>query len=228
MIDISTLEEFLGVHPEWIVCPEAIIAPPDEEELLEWYPELEGSELLSRHMEAMNQGVSRGANYAQMRMNGSEHKFAEMISLQKSPGLQTDAIFFSGHRTLYDQFGSQKHLDRFVNTSKAHGFTPNAHAKYFPELARFQGDPEAYVTRSQGRSYIRKLCEQRGWECQGDVKVAKREPESDPLARENCKLLGEDIIRDRAMEMAKTDPSVLKMNRKDLRQKIIDKHGPSK
>jgi len=151
-----------------------------------------------------------------------------MIASQKGPGVETDATFFEGHSMLYDQFGSQKHLNRFLKNAKAHGHTPSPQSKYFPELARFQGDPEAFVTRSQGRSYIKKLCEKRGWAIEGAVNVEHREPESDPMDNKNCKPLGEDIIRDRAIQMSQSDPSVKKMDKRKLRQQIIEKHGPSK
>ena len=225
------VEEFLEKHPEWAVCPDFAISPPTDEELLEWYPELT-REFLDRSFEPVNIAgdmvVSRGALYAQLRMNGSAHSFAEMIALQKGPGLDTDDIFFSGQGTLYDQFGSEKHLQKFVKNAKANGYTPSPNDVYYPGLARFQGDPEAFVSRSQGRSYIKKLCERRGWACEGGVKVEHRQPGDDPLSKENCVALGEDIIRDRAAVMHMEKPETRRMDRTELRKKIIQEHGPSK
>lgn len=221
------VQEFIEEHPEWAVCPDFVISPPSLEELQGWYDEFTG-ELAIRYNELMAPGVSRGATYAQLRLNGQSHNFAEMIALQSGPGLDTDDIFFSGQGTLLNQFGSNKHVERFAKVAKRHGYTPSPNDVYYPGLARFQGDPEAFVSRSMGRSYIKKLCEKRGWACEGAVKVEHRQPEHDPLAPENCQTLGEDVIRDRAMQMYKEDPSVAKMDRKELRKKIIDKHGPSK
>jgi hypothetical protein len=47
------------------------------------------------------------------------------------------------------------------------------------------------------------------------------------LSPENCKPLGDDIIRSQAARMVKQDPSLKRMSRSELRQKIIEKHGPS-
>ena len=160
-----------------------------------------------------------------MRMNGQSHNLAEMVCLQKGPGLDTDDIFFSGQGTLDQQFGSEKHINRHVATAKKHGYKPSPNDVYYPGLARFQGDPEAFVSRSQGRSYIKKLCEKRGWACEGGVKVEHRQPLSDPLDKSIP--LGEDIIRDRAAVMMAENPELKTMDRQKLRQKIIEKQGPS-
>ena len=220
------ITEFLERNPEWAVCPDFIISPPSGEELAQDYPELTES-FLGRHEEYMSYGVTRGAQYAQMRLNGTAHSLAEMVALQQCAGIETDDTFFQGSKPLYDQFGSQKHLNTFLKAAKRRGFTPSVNSTYFPGLARFQGDPEAFVTRAQGRSYIRKLCEKRGWACEGGVNVKHREPESDPLDLKNCKPLGEDIIRNRAMQMAEKNPDVARMPRRELREKIIAEHGPS-
>lgn len=228
----DVIAEVIKDDPDWAVCPDMLVAPPDAGELRELYPDV--SEGLASHcLEPVRAGaskvaVARGAFYCMMRMTGVSPRLAEMLAMQQGPGLDTDDTFFQGQKPLYDQFGSQKHLDRHLKTASQHGFTPSVNATYFPNLARFQGDPEAYVTRSQGRSYIRKLLEKRGWACEGGINVKGREPESDPLAPENCKPLGEDIIRSREAKMFQQDPSLKRVNRKELRERIIEKHGPSK
>lgn len=222
-----TLESFLDDNPEWRVCPEYIFEPPTQEELRADWPELD-EYFIEFSQQIMRPGVTRGAVYVQMRFNGNTHKFADMIASQRGPGVDTDAVFFSGHRTLYEQFGSQKHLNRHLGHAAESGFKPGLHDKYFPELARYQGDPEAFVSRSQGRSYIKKLCEKRGWAIEGAVNVKSREPSEDPLAYENCVPIADDLIQGRINNMARKDPSVLRRSRKDLRREIIEKHGPSK
>lgn len=224
------LDEFLKNNEEWRQCPDLLVSPPTADELREWYPDTTHG-MLTAARDPVRIGkfmVTRGALYAQMRNRGESGKLADMVAMQQGPGLNTDSVFFSGCQPLYDQFESQKHLDRHLANAKKHGFTPSKNAVYMPGLARFQGDPEAFVDHTQGRGYIKKLCERRGWACDGAVTVAKREPESDPLADKNCVPLAKDIIQRRAKEMVKADPSLARLNRQDLRQKIIDKHGPSK
>lgn len=227
----SSFKQFLQTHSEWQKCPDLAMKPPTAAEISGWYEDASESilqacdEVLRIHGDMT---ITRGAHYAMMRFNGQSNNMAAMIAMQKGPGLNTDSVFFQGAKPLYDQFGSQKHLNHYLKAAKKHGFTPSKNSTYMPGLARFQGDPEAFVDHTQGRGYIRKLCERRGWSCEGAVNVQGRQPESDPLAYENCKPLAESIIRQRASQMVKSDPTLKRMDRRELRQKIIDKHGPSK
>ena len=63
------------------------------------------------------------------------------------------------------------------------------------------------------------------------MNVNWREPESDPLAPENCKPLGEDIIRGHMRTEVENNPDLAKgmtpKKRQALRQSIIQTHGPS-
>jgi len=222
-MNYQDLQSFLAQNDEWQSCPDLVVDPPTQEELTEKFGMVD-DQVLSRCDEWITSHVTRGAQYWMMRMRGSNDSFAAMISLQQGPGLDTDDVFFSGQKPLYDQFGSQKHLDRYLKASKAQGFTPPVNSTYFPNLARFPGDKEAYVTRAQGRSYIKKLCESRGWACEGGVNVAHRQPESDPYAKENCVPLGEDFIREREAKALRENP---KVDRRELRERIIEKHGSS-
>lgn len=228
----TLIESLISREPEWKACADYLLMPPDSEEIAMLFPDSD-SQIRDRALEVIRViddelMVTRGAFYCMLREGGSSDRFASMLALQVGPVINTDDTFFSGSKPLYDQFGSQRHLDRYLAAAKAQGYTPPANAVYFPNLARRVGDPEAWVTRSMGRSYIRKLCESRGWACEGAVNVKAREPESDPLADSNCRPLGDDIIRDRAKRMIQESPDMARMNRKELRQHIIDKHGPSK
>ena len=223
----KTVTEFCEENPEWKSCPDLLLMPPSREELVEDMCYELDENFLKKSGQRMSNGATRGAFYAMQRINGSTHKFAEMLALQRGPALDTDDVFFSGSKPLYDQFQSTRTLNTHLKASAKHGFRPSPNSTYFPGLARFRGDPEAYVTRAQGRGYIKKLLESRGWACEGGVNVEHRQPESDPLAPENCVRLADDIIADKAKEMIAKDPSLKKVNRKDLRAEIIKKHGAS-
>ena len=219
--------EFIKSNPDWLEFRDLLLAPPDAEEIRKGYPDAD-RELLSRCMEPLTGIVTRGAQYLRMRMSGEGDKLASMVSLRKGPVLSTDDTFFQGQGTLYDQFGSQKALDRTLAASKAMGFVPPKNAIYFPNLARKKGDPEAYVTRAMGRSYIKKLLEKRGWESEGAVRVKGRQPENDPLDPKNCVPLADDIVKQYADKMIKQDPSLKRLKKSELREKVIAKHGPQR
>ena len=217
--------DFMAANPDWAEHRDLIFCPPDAEEIKSLYPDA-SRELLSRCMEGMSRFVSRGAQYLRMRMAGESDSLASMVALRKGPALSTDDTFFQGQGSLYDQFGSQKALDRTLAASKAMGFVPPKNAVYFPNLARRKGDPEAYVTRAMGRSYIKKLLEKRGWASEGAVNVKAREPENDPLDAKKCIPMGNDVIQHYAAKMVAKDPSLKRLKQGELRAKVIEKHGP--
>lgn len=217
--------DFMVANPDWAEHRDLIFCPPDADEIKSLYPDA-SQEILSRCMEGMSRFVSRGAQYLRMRMAGESDSLASMVALRKGPALSTDDTFFQGQGSLYDQFGSQKALDRNLAASKRHGFVPDKNDVYFPNLARFKGDPEAYVSRAQGRSYIKKLLEKRGWESDGAVKVKGRQAENDPLDAKNCVPMGNDVIQHYAAKMVAKDPSLKSLKRSELRAKVIEKHGP--
>ncbi len=226
-VQVREYLEFLQDNPDWAACEDLLIQPPDAEEIEKGYPDAD-RELLARCREMLGRYVTRGAQYTKMREAGESDKLAAMVSLRKGPVLSTDDTFFQGMQPLYEQFGSQKALDRNLAASKAQGFVPDKNAVYFPNLARRKGDPEAYVTRAQGRAYIRKLLEKRGWSAEGAVSVKGREPETDPLDRKNCIPLADDVIQRYAGKMLEKDPSLKRLSRKELRAKVIEKHGPKR
>jgi hypothetical protein len=226
--EMAWVDQFLAQNPDWISHADLLVKPPSSEEIAEWHSEAVGA-IVDSANEAINVGgfiVTRGALYCHLRSIGNGHNMAEMIAMQRGPGLNTDTVFFSGSKPLYNQFESMKHLGRYLNIAKQHGFTPNKNATYISSLARFPGDPEAFVDQSQGRSYIKKLIEQRGGRLNmQSMDVVWNEPESDPLDSKNCKPLAEDIVQQRARQMIRKEPGLAKMDRRELRQNIIDKHG---
>lgn len=221
------ISDFLKSNPEWKDSRDLIYAPPTADEIEKHFPDAD-EEILQRSGEMLSPFVTRGAQYYRMRQAGESDNLAAMVALRKGPVLSTDDTFFQGMGTLYDQFGSQQALNRTLAESKKRGFVPDKNAVYFPNLARFKGDPEAYVSRSQGRTYIRKLLERRGWESDGAVKVKGRGPEKDPYARENCIPLADDAIQQYSAKMIQKDPSLKRLSKREMREKVIEKHGPKR
>lgn len=67
-------------------------------------------------------------------------------------------------------------------------------------LARYPGDPEAWVS---SRSEVKKICEKRGWNCDGQVKVKHSQDNVDPGAP---KSVGEDLVTDYVAEKLVENP----------------------
>ena len=131
------------------------------------------------------------AAYLRLRKAGESPAMAEILATRASPGLRTDAQFLHGR---HDAFGTDD--AGLASRLRARGADPNG--VYHSSLARYVGDPEAVVS---GRDGIRKVCEKRGWSCEGTVNVRGR-VEHTPLDGG----VAEDIVaRETAREIA-ADP----------------------
>lgn len=106
-------------------------------------------------------------------LNGRETTREEW--LQGSPGFQpgrppavmTDSVFLEGHAN-GNQFENTPSLgDFYAREAKAQGVDTKGKV-YLSGLASHPGDPRAWVS---GRGDVRKVCEERGWHCEGAVNV---------------------------------------------------------
>lgn len=209
----------------WEKYPDLILCPPGAKEIAEAYPDTD-REVLKRCLEFAAPKITRGAIYMKARMTGEAERFASAVACQRFPRGATDDTFFEGHTFLGDQMPAEQ-LNNYVSAAKRCGFTPPAGAKYFPNLARFSGDPEAFVTRDMGRGYIRQLIEKRGGTMDRHMNATWNEPDSDPLATENCTPIAESLIKSRARERIRKNPSLgmTPQSRRKLRAQIIEDHG---
>jgi hypothetical protein len=219
------LTKWFDEHPEWRGNADLVCAPPTAEEIVEEFPDASETEI-TRTADALTSfGTTRGAVYMLARRSGQTHRFAEMVAMQRPPKCMTDDVFFAGMPRLADQMGARQFAGIMTGAARV-GFTPPADAVYHSGLARFQGDPEAFVTRAMGRGYIKSLCERRGWAVEGAVNVEARAPESDPF--ETSVPLANDLINMSVANMVRANPSLKQKSRKQLRDMAVDKFGPTK
>lgn len=130
------------------------------------------------------------AYYVAMRLDGVEHKLAEMLACQQPPQSKTDREFLLG---IGEQFADNQALgDYYGRVAREHGQNPKG-KKYLSSLAAFPGDPEAWV---DGRDDVRRVCEKRGWDCDGDVKVKGVRPDTSGPYR-----VADDIVQARAADL---------------------------
>lgn len=157
--------------------------------------------------------------YCRMRENGEPHGFAAMLVTQTPPGCMTDDVFFSGIGRLGDEMG-EKQAERITSITKGLGFSPSPNSIYMPGLADFQGDPKAYINKSDGRHAVKKRLEEKGmqWDGRGEVKCSPAEPPKDiPLAP--------DLVEEHVSRKIRNNPDLAHQDRGELRQEVIDKHG---
>ena len=133
-----------------------------------------------------------------MLFRSNAKRLRDMLKSRSAPRCLTDVEFFGDVGTLSKQYeGEEGYLNQIVSNAKSHGYSPNPHDFYMGNLARFPGDPEAFIPPTGGRGHLKKVLQKRGLPCSGAVEVAGREPIEDPwesivtnadqqkLAREN-------------------------------------------
>jgi hypothetical protein len=229
-----TLDDFFDANPGFLPIAEWVLLPPRASAIQKQWPDAD-TDLLARCMEPVSfsgLAISRGTLYWKCRLSGSGDRFAAMLALGQPPGIETTDTFWAGRKTWVEHSG-----ENYANMVKASLAKKGVHLKagdeYMPELARTgprDADPEAVVPFNGARDYIKRLCRKRGWAVNGAVNVEHREPESDPLAPENCTALSERIIRQTGKEMIRNNPDLKRQcathkGRMKLKEEIVARHG---
>jgi hypothetical protein len=91
-----------------------------------------------------NGGQGRGTRYRDMRLDGQSHKFALMISSRQFPGVKTDSVFNEGKFSGSGGSGCAAKENYYRTQAEKGGFSTNG-KWYCGSLARFPGDPEAFI-----------------------------------------------------------------------------------
>ncbi len=141
----------------------------------------------------------------------------EIIETRQFPGLQTDDEFMANRGTLADQLGDQ--TEKVVAAAQRNGYRPSRNDVYLPAMARFPGDPEAFIQHDSARGKVKKTLESRGWGCEGSVKVKARQTEPKRVK------LANDLAQEEIASLRKRDPHARKAGIKELKQHIVEKHG---
>ena len=137
------------------------------------------------------------------------------------PSIKTDAQFLKNHGTLDKQFeGDKRQLDEITGTAKKHGYNPNPNDTYIPTLARYPGDPLAFVPPDSPKNHIKKVCEATDRAGEGDVTVQRG-----PKRPQKTVRLGDDLIQEEAAMRIAENPEEALKPKEQLRNEILDKHG---
>jgi hypothetical protein len=150
-----------------------------------------------------------------------ESRMQEVIDARRMPAIRTDAQFLSNHGTLDKQFeGDIRQLEAVTDTAKQNGYNPSPNDTYIPTLARFPGDPLAFVPAGSPRNHIRKVCEATDRACEGDVTVERESKKPSKTVR-----LGEDLVQEEAAMRIAINPEEALKPTEQLRNEILDDHG---
>lgn len=165
------------------------------------------------------------AEYVAMRENGQPHGFAAMLVTQSPPACRTDNTFFENRGTLDQQLGRE--VNHYTEIAEQNGYRPGARDVYEPGLARFQGDPEAFVPATGGRAHVKKVLEKRGYRVTNGVGVPSGicATPLESLEPVKSKPLANDIIRENAKRILKEEPDKRKLSKNELRELVVERHG---
>ena len=169
-------------------------------------------------------GPEAVAFYESCIARGESPRLAEMLALRAAPRCMTDSVFTAGKGTLAQQFdGDEKVLEKTIKLAGKYGYKPNANDVYISQLAAFPGDPKAFVPSGDARGHIKKVCEERGWACEGGVKV-----KAGPKRERKSTKLSPDLVEQNVQKMIRKNPDLKRVPKRELAAEATLKHGAQK
>ncbi len=157
------------------------------------------------------------AHYEAMRRDGTSHRLAEMFALQQPPMSNSDREFLQGHCN-GSQFEKTPGLgDHYQQVARAGGVDPKGKV-YLSGLARYPGDPEAWVS---GRDDVRRVCEKNNFSCEGAVSV-----KSQKLGAPEEVGIAEDLVQDALATELAHNPDLAEKPREEVREQVREKLKP--
>lgn len=160
---------------------------------------------------------------------GTSPRLAELLASRNVRIGMTDTKYFAGFKRIGDELGPE-HLQSVVTGARQHGYSPSETDVYFPDVARFPGDPQAFVSPAEGRSKIEKVAAMRGMvrdkgAGRSVMKFNYAPPIHDPL--ENA-TVADDIVMREVRDMVRANPDVAREPLEKLKSEVRQKRAPAK
>lgn len=150
-----------------------------------------------------------------------EARLREMLKEGRAPHGVSDCTFMRDSANGKQFANSSGQGDHYRGVAESMGASTTG-KKYLSGLARFPGDPEAWV---DSRGDVQKVLEKRGWGSKGTINVKPRigdtEPEAGPA-------MAPDLVEKYATEIAMRDPHPELVDMKDLKEQVVDRMAPKK
>lgn len=117
----------------------------------------------------VSRDFERQVHYWKMRLDGESHNMADMLANRSFPATTgTDRAFMQGRKLGGGQFEDVP-LVGHHHAARAEAAGVSTTGKWYSgTLARFPGDPEAWVDSLHD---VKTICERRGWSAEGAIKV---------------------------------------------------------
>lgn len=155
-------------------------------------------------------------HYDECIAKGCSHSLAEMFALGVPPMSNSDREFLQGQ---WRQFEDSPHVgDYYKRQAESQGVDVTGKV-YLSGLAAYPGDPRAWVG---GRGDVKKLCEERNWNCHGSVEHRAEQmepPRAIPVAP--------DLIDEEVRDIVEGCPDRLSAQQvADIREKVTEARTP--
>lgn len=162
--------------------------------------------------------------FLRMIENGESVRMAEMLATQKAPSAGiTDQIYQRNRAPLLDQYHGSETVMEEARRNYRRLTGENMPVDAIPQrgLCRFPGDPRYTLTHKNTLADIKRHAEEDGRVVQGDWEhtPAPRPPKVQ-LTR-----MAPDLVEKYVNEYIAEDPSLLKYDRRELEEMVIDKHS---
>lgn len=150
-------------------------------------------------------------------------RLEEMLASGRTPRIKTSNTFIAMGKTGGAQFGDATR-EYYLRMAREAGVGTDGKV-YDGRLAEYPADPRAWITSTDD---TRAIMEERGWGCDGDVKVEGRVPDKVPspgLAPE----LVEDLVEQRFADKYGDDLDGLAVPKKEferVKEDVINQHSP--
>lgn len=145
-------------------------------------------------------------------------RFDQMVVNGKPPKSNTDVEFLIGIENGRQFQQRPEQGDFYRKEAEKRGMNVKGR-KYIGSLARFPGDPEAWVS---GRGDVQKICEERGWGSEGAVKVKQRPREESHKPVD----VAPDIVDREVAKIAQSE-RLNQQQKMDLKEKVKKRLTPS-
>lgn len=163
-------------------------------------------------------------HYVRCRRSGTSHQLAEMLALGRAPSLQTDTRWLAGHCN-GNQFAGTERSEavgrHYQRVARQAGVSTEG-AVYKSQLARFPGDPQAWV---RSKSDCIAIAAQRGMTLEGSVNyrpaVEREAPDPGPYR------VADEIV-DREYEiLCDQQPDAAHADKQQVKDQIREKLSPT-
>jgi hypothetical protein len=163
------------------------------------------------------------AHYEECREAGSSHRLAEMLALRQSPSLQTDTRWLSGHVNGSQFVGHERIGDHYRKVAESYGVSTEG-AVYKSQLARFAGDPKAWV-RSRGDCI--KIAAERGMTLEGGVNYKPPDSANDVAnPMDEPYRVSDDIVNHEYEVLCDFEPDAAAAPTSEVKEEIRKKLSP--